>query len=206
MKLRPAILLFALLVPLSSWGAPAKPRPAAGVGLVIIRPLSPPRYADISSVTLYREPGVGRVGTLATKGLPGLAQVIAGGDRGDFVLAVLAKKGDWLRVAYDDAGHEAWLALARPWHYLSWEAFLRGKRARLLPGLQKEYYLLRTGPAPSSREAATLTRNTPFRVVKIRDEWALVARSATLSGWLRWRDGDGRLLITLDEGAGTESR
>ncbi|HEY6839359.1 MAG TPA: hypothetical protein VI389_11490, partial [Geobacteraceae bacterium] len=132
MRLLPAALVIALFVPLSCWGAPAKPRPAAGIGLVIIRPLSPPRYADISSVTLYREPGVGRVGTLATKILPGLAPVIAATDKGETVLAVLGKKGNWLRVAYDDAGHEGWLALARPWRYLGWDDYLRGRRARLL--------------------------------------------------------------------------
>lgn len=205
MKLRPVIVLILFLFAPATWGAPAKPRPSAGIGLVVIRPIAPGRSADIAAVTLYRDPGVSRIGALATKSLPGLAPAVTG-EEGEVVLAVLAKKGEWLKVAYDEAGHEGWLSQARPWRYLSWESCLRGRRARLLPGLQREYYLLKSEPFLSSREAATLTRDTPFRVVRLRDDWALVTSGPALSGWLRWRDGDGRFLIALDETVGSESR
>jgi hypothetical protein len=120
------------------------------------------------------------------------------GRSGESALAVMGKKGDWLRVAYDEAGHEGWLAMPRYWEYSPWRVFLKGRSARLLPGLKKEFYLLRREPASTSPQLDTLSRQKNLRIIEIRDEWALVLVDLTTHGWLRWKDNDGRFTISID--------
>ena len=71
--------------------------------------------------------------------------------------------------------------------------------ARLLPGLKKDLYLLRRDPHPASPQLETLSRQKSLRIIDVRDDWALVLVDVTTPGWLRWRDGDGRFTISIDD-------
>ena len=110
-------------------------------------------------------------------------------------LMVTARKGNWLRVAYDDAGREAWLNPRRSAVFQAWDLFFKGQPAKLLPGLQKRYYQLFR--QPEKGVLATLTPKQLFTVVKLENDWALVVFDQNSLGWLRWRDEDGRLLVGL---------
>jgi hypothetical protein len=37
-----------------------------------------------------------------------------------------------------------------------------------------------------------------MRVLEIRDEWVRISSEGILSGWLRWRDRDGKLLLAVE--------
>lgn len=192
-------LIISLLLTLSALPAfgVAKSRPLSGTGLLVIRPF-PPQRDDVSTLAIYREPGVERIAELDGKDLPPLAPVIQGRNA-EYPVAVIGKKGNWLRVAYDDAGREGWLEMPRYWEYSPWGSFLKGRAARLLPGLKKDLYLLRREPSPTSQKIDTLSRQKNLRIIEIKEDWALVLVDLTSYGWMRWRDNDGRFAISIDD-------
>ncbi len=178
-----------------AYGAPPKPRPYAGTGILIMRP---PAHLETDKVAaalvVYREPAIGRIAEMAYGAFPSLAQVIVF-PAGELPIAVMGKKGAWIRIAYDGAGREGWIETTRGWDYVPWDEFLPGRTARLLPGLKKQFYSLRQLPEETAAEIDILSPQATFRIVAVSGGWAQVA-AGTASGWLRWRDGDGRLLIT----------
>jgi hypothetical protein len=191
-----AILLL-LIHPLSAWCEVPKPRPIAGKGMLVIIPPPLEQITPGSTIPLYRQPGVGRVRDIPPQALPGLAPVLDDG-KSDHHVAVLGTKGAWLKVAYDDAGREGWLALARHWRYCSWDEFLPGRVVHLFAGLSKGYYLLRTAPDAASREIRSVTRQQLLTVDRVQDDWMMVTIAGASGGWLRWRDDNGRFLITIE--------
>ncbi len=89
--------------------------------------------------------------------------------------------------------------MARWWEYLPWREFLKGHAARLLPGLKKGEYVLRAGPGETAPRLASLTGKDTFTVIEVEGEWLAARVAPDLRGWLRWRDGDGRLQISVGE-------
>lgn len=188
------LLLFLLSGPAAA--APAVPRPYAGIGLAIIRPGLPQENTLPERLVLYREPGVGRAADKAAAEIPLLTRIIPTGP-GEFPVAVLAKKGTWLKVAYDDGGRSGWLEMQRRWDYVAWEDFLPGKRFSLLPGLRKEFYRVVAGPVPSAAEVAMGAPRQEQRMEKLQRDWLASPLPDGSFGWLRWRDESGRFLIAL---------
>jgi hypothetical protein len=43
-----------------------------------------------------------------------------------------------------------------------------------------------------------MTPKQAFRVVKVQRDWVMVLLDQNTLGWLRWRDDDGRLLISVE--------
>jgi hypothetical protein len=197
MSIRTLLISLSLaLISLPAGGAP-QPRPFTGLGVVVIRPFIPERAAELAAIPLYREPGVGRIAERAAGAIPGLSPVL-NLPAGTYPVAVMGKKGNWLRIAIDDAGREGWVEMARWWEYLPWDDFLKGRIARLLPGLKKGEYALRSEPGETAPQSATLSGRENLRLIEVRDDWALAVAAPAVTGWLRWRDGDGRFQISLD--------
>lgn len=192
--LAPSLLL--LLLALPAHGAPPKPRPYTGSGLLVIRPLPLHELDDGDRIILYREPGIGRIMEKDPAGLPLLIRIIEAG-AGEFSLAVMGRKGNWLKIAYDDAGREGWLAMERRWQYSHWEEFLPGRFVRLLPGLKKEYGAVRREPSPAADELAPLSPDRELRVELLQGDWLRVSLDPQTAGWLRWRDEGGRFLVSV---------
>ncbi len=201
----PAVLIFILvlahIVPLSANAL--QNRPFSGCGVVVVRTLDPERRAAIPSLPFYREPGVGRIAELSINDIPGLPTILDA-PSGEFPLAVMARKGNWLLIAYDDAGREGWVEMARWWDYTTWEAFLKGRAATLLPGLKKGAYALRAGPGEGAAQTGALSGPERLRILEVVDGWANVIADSGLTGWLAWRDGDGRFLISLGGNIGIQ--
>jgi hypothetical protein len=179
-------------------------RPYSGSGVVIVRPLNPERPADMAPIPFYRYPGVSRIADISAGRIPRLSTILNTGD-GEYPLAVMGKRGNWLRIAYDDAGREGWVEKARWWDYITWENFLKGRIAHLLPGSAKNPFTLREGPAESTPQGGTLSGRESLRIIAVADDWVLVMADSGLHGWLPWRDGDGRFLIAVDENSGTQN-
>ncbi|WP_224984711.1 SH3 domain-containing protein [Geomonas agri] len=162
------------------------PRPYSGCGVLILKEGT---GWPLESIALYQEPGVQRVAETRPQALPRLS-----GDDAEPLLAASERRGDWVRVALDEAGRQGWLAKARGWEYREWRDFLPGRTVRLLPGLKKEWYQLRLAPGGDASAAPPLSRDREVRVLEVEKEWA---RIETPAGWLRWRDPDGRLTVSL---------
>ncbi|AJE04520.1 SH3 domain-containing protein [Geobacter pickeringii] len=186
-----------LLVTVFLWGeagaAPRSPRPEAGIGILFIRPPPADRDGGSPLVVLYREPGVSRIGEWRAASLPLLS--LPAEEGGGIPVAVMAKRGAWFRVAYDDAGRSGWVEGERVWSFLPWDEYLKGKGIRLLPGLRKPYYILRAGPVDHAPELRTLSPENSLRVIEVAGDRARVILDLAVMGWLSWRDEDGRLLV-----------
>ena len=174
--------------------SPPRMRPYTGIGLVVFSQSGNALSQD-QQVPLYEEPGLSRVGILNSSRSPG-NDWIFGAQEGASPLIVSARKGDWLRVFYDDAGREAWVEPQNRGHFQSWEQFLKLQTGHMLPSLQPQYYKLQQ--QPGGKLLATLTSKQVFKVLRIEDAWSMVLTNQTVIGWLRWRDEDGRLLVGFD--------
>ncbi|MDD2309794.1 MAG: hypothetical protein PHH91_09465 [Desulfuromonadaceae bacterium] len=171
---------------------PLRMRPYTGIGVVVFR------QADNSQknlhLQLYKKPGLSRVGVLNRPRLSG-NEWIFGLQEGHSTLVVSARKGDWLRIYYDDAGREAWIDPLNNGRFQSWEEYLKRQTGRLLPGLQPKYYQMQQ---PGGRAFATMSPKQVFKVLKLENEWGMVLTDQAQIGWLRWRDEDGRLLMGIN--------
>jgi len=173
--------------------APPAPRPYGGCGVLALKPAA---GAERSLLPLYEEPGVHRIAELPGSALPRLA-----GSSEEPLVSASAHRGDWIQVAYDNAGRKGWLQQTRDSDYLPWREFLPGRQVRILPGMKKGYYKVMSSPGEGSPERGWLTRDQPVTVLQVEDDWA---RLQAPQGWFRWRDGDGRLTISLHEPQGAE--
>lgn len=144
---------------------------------------------------LYEEPGLVRTGMLNSFRLSG-NEWLFGIKEGALPLIVSARKGDWLRVVYDDSGRDAWIEPQNKGRFQTWEQFLKLQTGHMLPGLQPQYYQLLL--EPGGKKLATLTPKNVFKVLKVENAWSMVMVGQTQIGWLRWRDEDSRLLVGLD--------
>jgi SH3-like domain-containing protein len=148
-----------------------------------------------SKLPLYEEPCLIRIGALDGSRLSG-NEWIFDIQEGPYPLIVFARKGDWLRVVYDDSGRDAWIDPQNRGRFQAWEEFLRLQTGHLLPGLQPQYYLLQQ--EPGGQNVAKLTSKNVFKVLRVESVWCLVMIGQTQIGWLRWRDEDSRLLVGFD--------
>jgi SH3-like domain-containing protein len=188
------ILLFCALGMASSAGYAASPplmRPYTGIGLVVFSQSSDAQSQGLQ-LPMYEEPGLSRIGMLVTTRLSG-NEWIFGLQEGIPPLVVSARKGDWLRVYYDDAGREAWIDPQNKGRFQSWEQYLRLQTGRMLPGLQPQHYQLKQ--QPGGKLLATLAPKQMFKVLRLENAWGMVLTDQAQIGWVRWRDNDGRLMI-----------
>ncbi len=176
----------------------AQPRPFSGYGVMIIRPFNTDSTANQAPITFYREPGVERIGVRAVNEIPLLSSILRL-PSAEYPLAVMGKRGNWMLIAYDDAGRVGWVDMARWWEYCPWKDFLKGRVARLLPGLKKDSYTLHAGPLETSPRTSPQSVGEELQLIELRGDWVLVSTDSGLRGWVSWRDGDGRFLIAVGE-------
>jgi len=176
-------LTLALLVALLAAPALAAPPPRPLTGCALLT-----AEAD-GDVVVYAEPGVQRLALLPLTRIPTLART-----EGGTALAALARRGRWVKIAYDDAERQGWIEAPRGWGYAPWPSALEGRDTRLLPAMKKVNYALREEPGESGAECGTLTRDQEVRILSVEEDWAL---SESPPGWFRWRDAEGRLTISL---------
>ncbi len=182
-------LILTLICCGAAFSAPPAPRPYGGCGVLTLKQGSGWKPGNLA---LYQEPGLHRIAEKSPASLPRLA-----GDAAAPILAASARRGGWTRLFMDDAGRLGWLAETRGWEYASWREYLPGRTVKVLPGLKKGWYLLRSAPGEGGAELAAVTRDQLVQVIEVDEDWA---RLATPAGWFRWRDGDGRLTVSLQAG------
>jgi hypothetical protein len=191
------VLLFILLtaVPLSLHAAsPVKARSLSGSGLLL---LGDGHGATPSRLVLYREPGLGRIAELDTTQLPPVAPA-ARTENGQRAAVVTAKKLDWYRIVYDGSERQGWLRGRPAYRYQRWGELLPGRNITVPAGLKKDFYLLRSEPDSAAPPLDTIGRESRLTVLGVAGDWINVRQDVAVSGWLRWRDDNGRLLIAVD--------
>lgn len=189
------VLLTLLPVPLNATSVPVKLRPCTGIGILLLSVAPGVDGEKPMPLYLYEEPAISRLGELNGGTVPPYDWIF-GMSSSKLPLIVTARKGNWFRVVYDDAGREAWLMPQRQGAFHPWESFFKGQLGRLLPGLRKQYYQL--FQQPGKGVLPTQVPKKGFKIVKFEDDWALVMPDHNSLAWLRWRDEDGRLLIGLE--------
>ncbi|RII30939.1 MAG: hypothetical protein CXR30_03785 [Geobacter sp.] len=191
------IMLLLFLAPPCFAAAPnhAKLRPYTGIGVLVLSVAPGVEGERPEPLYLYHEPAISRLGELNSGTVPPYEWVF-GMSSMKLLLIVTSRKGNWLRVVYDDAGREGWLMVQRQGAFQPWESFFKGQSARLLPGLHKQFYQLYQ--QPGSGHVSQLGPKKGFKIIKLEEDWALVMPDMNSLGWLRWRDEDGRLLIGLE--------
>jgi hypothetical protein len=120
-----------------------------------------------------------------------------GGEAAGFAIAATGKKGEWIRVIYDEAGREGWVRMKNSWEHSPWRLFLMGKRVYLLPRLKETACLLRQEPLEKGAVLGVLSPAEPLLVADVEGDWIKVETGQGSSGYLRWREGDGRITITI---------
>jgi len=185
------LLLASLPLPLHA-ASPVKARSLSGSGLLLLGNGMQP-----SRLVLYREPGMGRIAELDAVRLPQIYPAIQTPD-GMPAVIVTAKKLDWYRIVYDDGERQGWLQGQTAYRYQRWGELLPGRIVVLPAGLRKEFYLLRSEPDAAAGQLAAIDRESGLTVVKVAGDWINVRRGDAVSGWLRWRDDNGRLLISVN--------
>ncbi|WP_246043864.1 SH3 domain-containing protein [Geomonas edaphica] len=184
------LLLGALLLALTAGaaaGAPPALRPYSGSGVLMVQD-APGR--EPGTVPLYREPGVERLTELAPFSLPHLF-----GAPDSALVAVYERRRGWSRVALDDAGRQGWVQDDRSWRYIAWREFLPGRSVRVLPGMKKEWYQVKSAPGAAGSAAGAVARDQRVRILEVEEAWARLENPA---GWMRWRDPDGRLTVATE--------
>jgi hypothetical protein len=171
-------------------------RPYTGSGLLLMRPPAHREPGSPTSLIVFREPGIGRVAEPGYGDIPLLSQVVESSPE-EYPVAVMGKKGTWLKINYDDAGRAGWIEGNDRWDYIPWEEFLPGRTARLLPGLKKVHYHLRRGPSVAGQVVEPLGQETSARIERLEGDWAHVTVDPGKTGWIRWRDTEGRFMITV---------
>lgn len=173
---------------------PPRMRPYAGIGVVAFSQPDTAQSLELR-MPLYEEPGLSRVAILDSTRLSGNEWVF--GPRELMPpLIVSARRGNWIRVYFDDAGREAWIDPLNKGRFQLWEQFLRRHTVHMLPGLQPRCYQLLQ--QPGGKLLATLNPVQVFKVLKLEEAWSMVLIDQELIGWVRWRDEDGRILVGLD--------
>lgn len=193
------IILLVLLVALGTItvsecsAAPPRMRPYSGIGLLFLQVTVSAAERE-EPLYLYQEPGIARIGAFTNSMLTGY-QWLFEKKSGTTPLIVMARKGNWLKVCYDDAGREAWLDPGRRSTFQPWDPYLKRTVIHLLAGLRPQYYQLYLQPGQDP--GGILTPRQQLRIVNLDDDWAMVLADQATIGWLRWRDEDGRLTIEL---------
>lgn len=188
---RGILLALLVLLPLPAIGG-AQLRPSAGKGVLVI-----PSAPGPVTAPLYEYAGTRRKGNVSFEELPSLSASIARG-KGGLYLATFALREGFARVAVARSGEEGWLELRPGWRFIPWERFLAGRTVRLTAGLRSSAASLRQLPTEEGSVVGTLPPAASPLVDEVRDDWVLIRKNGTISGWLRWRDGDGRLLVTVE--------
>lgn len=185
------VLLFYSNVPAAS------ERPRAGIGILFLRPAFSDQAVELKELALYESPGIEQIAQVNAALLPSVALSVAA-PSGVYPVAATGKRGDWIRLAYDDAGREGWIQARRYWEFYRWPDFLPGRVVTLLPHLSASFTKVHQEPLDSSPALGSIAPGQKFHIIEIRERWALIRSDDGICGWLRWCDGNGKLVIVVE--------
>jgi hypothetical protein len=170
----------------------------SGSGVLTIRPSYHGNREKPQSLPLYELPGVKRVAEIDPRFLPPPCPV-ASPPPGEFAATVTDRKGNWYRIIYDEAGRKGWIQYERRWKYEPWETRLNGTSASVVGKQKAVAYKVRASASDDSAAVGSVFPGEEFIIEKVDQDWIRVL-CPRVSGWLRWRDREGRSLISPGTG------
>lgn len=185
------IIVLLLVAVLPAVAAPPKARPLTGDGLLL---LPSAQRKSAASLSLFREPGIGRLAELPVEQVPRFSPALEAGD-GRRTLTVIARRYGWYRVIVDGSERTGWLQARPAFRFRRWGELLPGKTVALPTGLRKDYYQLRREPSAAAAPLAAVAAGSALQIVGVAGDWIDVRSGAGSGGWLRWRDENERLLV-----------
>ena len=187
------ILLMALLfAALPAAASSVKARIPSGIGILLINKVP----AGINTpIIIYKEPSLGRLAELEPGRLPSLSQSISSPDLSVPAIVTLKKSG-WYRIIYDGGEREGWIEGRSGYQFIKWGELLRDRSVSLIGGLRKEFYILRREATVSSEQIEPVEKGKLFTSLRVNGDWMLLMTDTGAQGWLRWKDDNGRLVIS----------
>ena len=172
--------------------APVKARIPSGIGILLINKVP----AGINTpIIIYKEPSLGRLAEREPGRLPSLSQSISSPDLSVPAIVTLKKSG-WYRIIYDDGEREGWIENQPSYKFIKWADLLRGRSVSLIGGLRKEFYILHRKATVSSEQIEPVEKGKLFTSLRVNGDWMLLMTDTGAQGWLRWKDDNGRLVIS----------
>jgi hypothetical protein len=193
LKLLALLASITIFVAPATAAAPVKARVPGGIGILLIHAGTAEKTAPL---VIFREPSLGRVAEIDAGRLPSLSQSFSSPE-GVIPVIVTVKKSGWYRIIYDDSEREGWLEGSSSQQFNRWEELLRNRAVSLIGGLRKEFYLLRRIPDISAEGISPLGKGSRVTALVADGDWIKVSTDSLTEGWIRWRDENGRLVISL---------
>lgn len=182
------ILISLLSISTAVAASPVKARSLSGMGILLISKEHP-------QLSLFKEPSIGRISEINLSTLPE-SQSISTSEQFKSAIVTL-KKGNWYRILYDDGEREGWIEGRSSYHFYRWEKLLANKEIILTGGLRKEFYLLHRTADSISGTIETLAKGSTLTSLNVEGDWIRVMTASQSQGWLRWRDENSRLVISI---------
>lgn len=187
--LRLVIILFFTFFLTNSLSAaqPVKARVPGGIGLLFLQP-------DHKELAIYREPQLTRIAEKTPESLPPLQFITTMTQQ--IPIVVTSRKPGFYRIVYDHAEREGWIEAGKSGEqFLRWADLLPGRKVSLITGLRKEFYTLKSSPTPSAATVAPIEKGKTLTVISVESCWMQVMTDSKATGWIRWQDENGRLVI-----------
>lgn len=168
---------------------PVKARVPGGIGLLLV-----PRGE--TELVIYKEPKIGRVTEKTVKAFPALQFIHT--DPQKIPVIVTSRKPGFYRVIFDDGEREGWIdSRISQVEFFRWQELLPGRTISLISGLRKEFYTLKNLPTPSAPVISQIEKGRPCAALSIDGDWMQVRTETNATGWFRWQDENGRLVISF---------
>jgi len=194
LKLLALLVTIFIFASASTAAAPVKARVPGGIGIVLLHAEA---AVKPSTLTIFKEPSLGRIAEIRSIMVPSLSQSISS-QEGIIPVIVTSTKSGWYRIIYDDSEREGWIEGRSSYQFYRWEELFRNRPVSLIGGLRKEFYLLRRTPDSSSASINGLAKGDRVTSLALEGDWIKVITDSQTEGWIRWRDENGRLVITLN--------
>lgn len=159
----------------------------------------------VQVVRFYHEPATNSL-SFRVEGEGSYSLLRPGGHKLDyfiFDLPVQARRDGWLEVVADqESGKTLWVREDQTIRFADWLTKMRGAFA--VERFELEGNPLRSKPAEAASEVKIIGRDC-FKVSEIKGDWIKVIQqdvcngesSSSASGWVRWRDSQGCLLMWI---------
>ncbi|HYG10842.1 MAG TPA: hypothetical protein VD835_12910 [Pyrinomonadaceae bacterium] len=124
-------------------------------------------------------------------------------DYGVFHLSVLSRRGGWLEVVDEETGTTRWLQENKTVEFRNWLKYMQESFAVGAHG--SDGNPLRLKPADDAKEVKMIGSGC-FKVEEMRGDWIKVVQQphceevkvvTPATGWLRWRDKGGCMLVSI---------
>lgn len=165
---------------------------ASGVGVLLV---APDKTGTIEYYN-HADKKLKRAETCKVMGVP-IHQASKNRTAGIVPFVVLDKQDNWLNVPCSTSGDTAWVEMQKEWQYLTWKDYLKSKKVSMLPDLKRDSY--NVYDAEEKQVLRVMSSKDLVEVENVVEQWLLLKTGTDQLGWLRWKDAQGVLLVSVQQ-------